>query len=194
VPSGGHLCCGHLSYGHLSCGHGGIYAGRMSRLRSAACLGLLLSAVLQVTGCAKTCPAVAWLNFVTVTVDGDTRNVAWVQLCTPDACSRATARLTPQPVLPTATPTPTPTGANGLGFPRGLGPVERHIPVERTGADAWRFGFLVDLPGAVTLRAFDSAGKILAEKRLSLVWQQTGRATECGAPAMAAPVTLTVNA
>lgn len=163
----------------------------MSRLRSAACLGLLLSVVLQVTGCAKTCPANAWLNFVTVTVDGDTRNVAWVQLCTPDACFRATARPTPQPVLPTATPTPT--GANGLGFPSGLGPVERHISVQRTKADAWRFGFVVDLPGSVTVRAFDSAGKTLAEKRLSLVWQATGKNTGCGGPATASPVTLTVN-
>jgi hypothetical protein len=133
----------------------------------------------------------AWLNFVTVAVDGDTRNVAWVQLCIPDVCSQAMDRPVPQPVLPTATPTPT--GANGLGFPPGLGPVERRISVERTGANGWRFGFVVDSPGLVTVRALDTAGKTLAEKHVSLAWQQIGGNTACGGPATASPVTLTVN-
>jgi hypothetical protein len=164
----------------------------MVRLRPIACLALLLPALLPVPGCGKTCPAMAWINYVTVALDGDTRDVAWVQLCTPDACSQQTDRPAPPPVLPTATPTPT--GANGLGFPPGQGPAEHHISVERTGSEAWRFGFVVESPGSVTVRALDRAGKTLAEKRVSLVWQQIGKATECGGPATAAPVTLTVNA
>ncbi|MET3935345.1 hypothetical protein [Arthrobacter sp. OAP107] len=164
----------------------------MVRLRPFACLALLLPVLLPVAGCAKTCPAMAWINYLTVALDGDTRTVAWVQLCTPDACSQAADRPTAPPVLPTATPTPT--GANGLGFPPGQGPAEHHISVERTGSDAWRFGFVVESPGSVTVRALDSAGKTLAEKRVSLAWQQIGKATECGGPATAAPVTLAVNA
>ncbi|MFE4543130.1 hypothetical protein [Arthrobacter sp. NPDC056727] len=164
----------------------------MPRLRSAAWLALLLPALLPATGCATVCPAIAWINSLTMVLDGDTRVVARVQLCTKTVCSEATDGLQRRPVLPTATATPT--GANGLGLPLGLGSPERGIIVERTGTDTWRFGFDMDAPGAVTVRALDSAGKILAERKVSLEWKRIGGTAECGGPATAAPVTLTVTA
>lgn len=163
----------------------------MSRVRGAACLALLLPVILPATGCGVTCPSMAWINYVTVALDGDTEKVAWVQLCTSEACSQATDRPAPAPVLPTATPTPT--GANGLGFPPGLGPKEHHISVERVSTDAWRFGFVVDSPGSVTVRALGPAGQTVAEKKVPLVWKQIGEKTACGGPATTAPVTLTVH-
>jgi hypothetical protein len=164
----------------------------MFRLGPAACRALLLPVILPMTGCGTVCPAIAWTNFVTVALAGDTQNVAWVQLCTPDACSQATEQPAPQPVLPTATATAT--GANGLGLPPGLVFPGRGIIVEKAGTDTWRFGFDMDAPGSVTVRALDSVGKILAERKVSLEWQRIGGTAECGGPATAAPVTLTVNA
>lgn len=163
----------------------------MPRLRSTACLAVLLSGLLPVTGCARVCPAIGWNNSVTVALAGDTRNVAWVQLCTPDACSRATERPTPQPVSPS--PTTTPTGANGLGFPPGGGPAVHRIVVEKVGADTWRFSFDMDSPGSATIRALDAAGGTLAEEKVQLNWHRIGGTAECGGPSTAAPVTLAVS-
>ena len=58
-----------------------------------------LSAPFSATGCAMTCPTIAWINSVTVALDGDVRNVAWVQLCTPDSCWQATDSPRPQMAL-----------------------------------------------------------------------------------------------
>jgi hypothetical protein len=162
----------------------------MTLQRSLAWLTVLLPALAPVSGCARVCPAVAWTNFVIVVLDGDPRNVSWVQLCTPDSCSRAGESPVPQTVLPSAAPS----GANGLGFPPGGGPTARRITVEKMGPERWRFGFDVDAPGSVTVRALDATGKTLAEQKMSLVWQRTGGTGECGGPETASPVTLTVNA
>lgn len=163
----------------------------MTPLRSLAWLTVLLPALVPVTGCATVCPAIAWTNFVTVAVDGDTRNVSWVQLCTPEACSRATERPAPQTVFPPATAAPT--GANGLGFPPGGGPSVRRIMVEKVGPDTWRFGFEIDSPASVTVRALDAAGKTVAEKKVPLDWQRVGGTVGCGGPETAAPVTLRLS-
>jgi len=164
----------------------------MLRLRTFAFLTLLLPALLPVTGCARVCPAIGWNNSVTAALAGDARNVAWVQLCTPEACSRATERRIPQPVLPTATATPT--GANGLGFPPDGGPAVHRIVVEKVGAATWRFSFDMDSPGSATVRALDAAGRTLAEEKVSLAWQRIGGTAECGGPSTALPVTMTVSA
>lgn len=164
----------------------------MTRLRSLVLLTALLPALVSASGCARVCPAIAWANFVTVALDGDVGNVSWVQLCTPDTCSRATQTAAPQTEAPSATVAPT--GANGLGFPSGGGPTVRPIHVEKIGADSWRFGFEIDTPGSVVVRALDPTGKTLAEKKTSLAWQQTGETVGCGRPEIASPLTLTVNA
>lgn len=163
----------------------------MRLLRSLAWLTVLLPSLVPVGGCARVCPAIAWINFVTVTLDGDTRNVSWVQLCTPDSCSRAAESQAPQAVPPSGTATPT--GANGLGTAPGGGHTVRRIVVEKIGSDSWRFGFEIDSPGSVVVRALDSTGKTLAEKKTSLAWQRTGGTVGCGGPETASPVTLTVN-
>ena len=139
----------------------------MTPLRSLAWLTVLLPALVPVTGCARVCPA------------------------TPEACSRATERPAQQTVYPSATAAPT--GANGLGFPPGGGPVVRRIMVEKVGPDTWRFGFEIDSPGSVTVRALDAAGKTLAEKKVRLDWQRVGGTVGCGGPETAAPVTLRLS-
>lgn len=164
----------------------------MTLLRSLAWLTVLLPALVPVAGCARVCPTIAWTNFVTVALDGDTRNVSWVQLCTPDSCSRATESPALHTVLPFATATPT--GANGLGFPQGGGPTVRRIMVEKIGSDSWRFGFEIDSPRSVIVRALDPTGKTFAEKKMSLAWQRIGGTGGCGGPETASPVMLTVNA
>jgi hypothetical protein len=164
----------------------------MLLLPSVAWLTVLLPALVPVAGCARVCPTVAWANFVTVVLDGDTRNVCWVQLCTPDSCSRATESPAAQAAPPTATATPT--GANGLDFAPDGGPAVHRIMAEKIGSDSWRFGFEIDSPGSVIVRALDPTGKTLAEKKTSLAWQRTGETVGCGAPETASPVTLTVNA
>jgi hypothetical protein len=70
----------------------------------------------------------------------------------------------------------------------------RRIIVEKIGLDSWRFGFEIDAPGSVTVRALDSTGKSLAEKETALAWQRTDGTVGCGGPETASPVTLTVNA
>jgi hypothetical protein len=164
----------------------------MTLLRSLAWLTVLLPSLVPVAGCARVCPTIAWTNYVTVALNGDTRNVAWVQLCTPESCSRAIESPAAQAVLPSATATPT--GANGLGFPPGGGPTVRRIMVEKIGSDSWRFGFEVDSPGSIMVRALDPAGKTLAAKKMSLAWQRIGGTVGCGGPEISSPVMLTVKA
>ncbi len=153
----------------------------MTPMRSPALLATLLPALLSATGCAATCPTIAWINFVTVALDGDVRNVAWVQVCTPDSCSQATDSGTPQTALSSPTET---AGGNRFNHP-GIpvpGSAAHRISAERTGANTWQFGFEKVSPGSVTVRALDEAGNTIAERKMSMDWQRTERTVGCGGP------------
>jgi hypothetical protein len=65
--------------------------------------------------------------------------------------------------------------------------------VQKIGSDSWRFGFEIDSPGSVIVRALDQTGKTLAEKKAPLAWQRIGETVGCGGAKIASPVTLTVN-
>lgn len=159
----------------------------MTPMRTLALFGTLLSAPFSATGCAMTCPTIAWINSVTVALDGDVRNVAWVQVCTPDSCSEATDSPAPQTALSSPTET---AGGNALGIPGSASP---RITVERTGSNTWQFGFEKVSPRSVTARAIDEAGNTITERKLSLDWQRTGRTVGCGGPETASPVTLNLG-
>jgi hypothetical protein len=164
----------------------------MRLMRSLAVFATLLPGLLSATGCGATCPAIAWINSVTVALDGDVRNVAWVQVCTPDSCSQATDSPTPQTALSSPIETAGGNGFDHLSIP-GSGSAAHRISVERTGSNTWQFGFEKVSPGSVTVRALDEAGHTIAEKKMSLNWQRTERTVGCGGPETASPVTLSLG-
>lgn len=165
----------------------------MTPMRSLALFATSLSALLFAPSCASTCPAIAPINSVTVVLDGDVRNVAWVQLCTPDSCSPATDSPTSQTALSSPTETAAAYGFDHLSAPPS-GPAVHRISGLRTSPNTWQFGFENVSPGSVTARALDKAGNTIAERKLSLDWQRTGRTVGCDGPATASPITLNLKA
>jgi hypothetical protein len=164
----------------------------MTPMRSLVLFATLLSALFSGSGCAMTCPTIAWINSVTVALDGDVRKVAWVQLCTPDSCSPATDSPTSKTALSSPTETAGAYGFDHLSAPPS-GPAVHRISVERTSPNTWQFGFENVSPGSVTARALDEAGNTITERKLSLDWQRTGRTVGCDGPETASPVTLNLG-
>lgn len=123
-------------------------------------LGLLAPAVLMAAagliGCGQpVCPAIGWLNALTVQLDGDTSAVDHVQLCTEAGCA-------PADDVDPAGP---------------LGP----ISVTDHAGDTWTFS--VDtLPETFTVRALAADGQALADFEVTPDWVRVGGSARCGGP------------
>ncbi|RAX46471.1 hypothetical protein DQ354_06085 [Arthrobacter sp. AQ5-06] len=63
---------------------------------------------------------------------------------------------------------------------------------ERVDADTWRFTVSMSSPDHVTAKALSSTGAVIAEKEADLDWKRVGGSAQCGGPAEASPVLLTV--
>jgi hypothetical protein len=149
---------------------------------------LTLAVCIPVAGCSTACPAIGWANAITVELTGDLSRVETVQLCADGACSELGPRAAPSaprsiaptlvnpsaPVTPAAQPTTAPFYA------------------ERIDADTWRFTVSMSSPDHVTAKALSAIGEVLAEKEAALDWKRVGGSAQCGGPAEASPVLLTV--
>lgn len=155
---------------------------------------LMLAVCIPVAGCSTACPAIGWVNSVTVELAGDLSRVDSVQLCADGACSE----LRPEPG--TAAPrivVTTPLDASVPFTPEAqlspeAQPTMAPFYAEKIDADTWRFTVNMSSPDHVTAKALSATGEVLAVKEADLDWKRVGSSAQCGGPSEASPVELTV--
>lgn len=149
---------------------------------------LLLGVCLPVAGCVNACPAVGWVNSVTVELAGDVPRVGAVQLCADGSCSElfpepgnaAPRVVSTMPLGPTAPVTPE--------APPSMAP----FYAEQVDADTWRFTVNLSSPDHVTAKALTATGVVLIEKEANLEWKRVGGSAQCGGPSEVPPIELVV--
>lgn len=128
-------------------------------------------------------------------LEGDTSPVAVVQGCVEGECSHYVQlqletdvpvhTLEPGTALPTH-PTQAPESSEAEA--REASP---HFS-SRVDSDTWAIQFSMSSPDGVTVRALDERDRVLAEEAFRLTWTRVGGTEECGGPAEAGPVTLSI--
>lgn len=63
---------------------------------------------------------------------------------------------------------------------------------QRIDADTWRFTLNMSSPDRVTAKVLSDMGEVLTEKETDLEWKRVGGSAQCGGPAEAPPIHLTV--
>lgn len=149
---------------------------------------LMLAVCIPVAGCSTVCPAIGWVNSITVELAGDVSRVDTVRLCADGACSE----LRPVP----GTPAPrivvtTPLDATAPVTPN-VQPTMAPFYAARIDAYTWRFTVSMSSPDHVTAKALSPTGAVIAEKEADLDWKRVGGSAQCGGPAEASPVLLAV--
>lgn len=150
---------------------------------------LMLAVCIPVAGCSNVCPAIGWVNSITVELAGDVSRVDTVQLCADGACSE----LRPEPG--TAAPRIVVTTPLDARAPHTLEAQPTMAPfyAEWIDADTWRFTVSMSSPDHVTAKALSATGDVLAEEEADLDWKRVGGSAQCGGPMEASPVELTVR-
>jgi hypothetical protein len=115
-----------------------------------------LVAAMGLTGCVPfACPAIGWMNTLTIELDGDAAAVDRVQLCTDDGCA--------------------PADDVSMTGPLGL------ISVTDHDGDTWTFS--VDgLPAIFTVRTLAADGTVLSDTEVTPEWERVGGSAQCGGP------------
>lgn len=142
------------------------------------------------------CPAIGWSNSATVVLEGPVDAVAKVQFCPDGVCS-----VTPEPTTaPRATVTP---GAGAVpgqattaapaipGTPIGGSPYSPYFG-RKVDARTWQFSTPMNAPESATVRALAAGGDVLAERNVDLTWTRVGGSEQCGGPATAGPIMLSL--
>jgi hypothetical protein len=141
-----------------------------------------------VAGCSTACPAIGWVNSITVELAGDPSGVDTVQLCADGACSE----LRPEPgTAAPRTVVTTPLDGTAPVAPY-VQPTMAPFYAERIDADTWLFTVSMSTPDHVTAKALSSTGEVIAEKEADLAWTRVGGSAQCGGPAEPSPVLLSV--
>lgn len=136
------------------------------------------------------CPAIGWVNTATVTLQGAVEKVHTVQLCIDGTCSITTDEIQRQDEPPQlATATPDAQGPAPTSVPTTVPPIGSRIDDH-----TWTFQLGMSAPKAVTVRASSVYGTALAERDVTLEWTRVGGTEQCGGPAEAAPVILSIPA
>ena len=162
-------------------------------LMAAAALPLTLGLVSCTS--ASVCPAIAWSNSLTVSLDGAVESVDVVEFCVENTCSVPAPRPAPSTSrIPGATPDAggvpprSPEVATPSDSPKGPSPFIASKTDDRT----WRFQLMMRTPEVAVIRARTAEGQVLAEREVPLQWTRVGGSGQCGGPSTAAPVTLTL--
>jgi len=115
-----------------------------------------LVTAIGLTGCVPfACPAIGWINTLTVELNGDTDTVAQVQLCTDAGCA--------------------PADDVDMTGPLGL------ISVADHDGDTWTFS--VDgLPDTFTVRTLAADGAVITDTEVTPEWVRVGGSPQCGGP------------
>jgi hypothetical protein len=164
---------------------------KQSRFAVIAVLALGLS--VAVSGCVTpgVCSAIGWINSVDVTLSGfETAPVSDLQVCIEEECVDGLAWFASDLPLRVATAMPTelPTDA-WTPAPSG----EREIPsfhVNRIADDSFTVSLGMSTPVAITVRAMDAAGNVVASKNAEPSWQRSEGSGRCGGPASTPPIIL----
>jgi hypothetical protein len=130
-------------------------------------VGLLVATTLA--GCAPpvACSAVGYTDTLVVRVSGPGSDTAVVQVCQAATCSAV-------PTAPTPDPSAPPTAAR------------------REDDGDWDVSGSFDTSRALTVRALDTTGTVLAETTTRPAWHRVGGTAQCGGPRKAGPIRLTI--
>ena len=171
-------------------------------------LATALLLALATAGCSgpvpDVCPAIAWFNSLTVSLDGSVEEVSLVEFCVEDVCSvRADGpgRVPEDPVSPGAvpapattlavTPAPGPSGAAPSGAAPS-GPSYSPFTAARVDDRTWTVSLLMRSPNTATIKAYSADGSVLAQRDVELGWTRVGGSGPCGGPETAGPVRLVI--
>lgn len=165
----------------------------MRRLLIGLVAALTLSSV--VSGCSPlvphlACPAIGWINTVTVILEGPVQNVSVVEFCAEGVCSTPSPGET-QPDEPLRPATANPQDATS--YPT-TAPTATVFPYGATKVDdrSWKFSLDMTSPKDATVRALTADGEVLAERDVTLTWTRVGGSERCGGPSEAAPILLSI--
>ena len=167
-------------------------------------LVVVLLLAVATAGCAvsvpRACPAIAWSNSLTVSLDGAAEKVSRVEFCAEDVCSvRADgpARVPETVVSPGSVPPPpsttlavTPTPAPTVPTPSA--PSYSPFTVARIDNRTWKISLMMRSPQTAIITAYAADGSILAQRGVDLGWTRVGGSEACGGPATAGPVRLII--
>lgn len=129
--------------------------------RSGLVAGATLLLGLALPACAPTvtaCPAIGWINELTIQLEGHVSEVAKVQLCIQELCVPADDGVAPDALEQVA---PMPEGGT---------------------ADTWLFSTGMSTPDAFTVRVLSTDGTILTDVEAMPEWVRVGGSEQCGGP------------
>jgi hypothetical protein len=164
------------------------------------CVPLTVILASGTAGCSEpnACPAIAWSNSATVILQGPVETVGSVEFCADGTCS------VPPPMpttAPKATITPEASFVPGQASPGA--PATRGTPVStskygpyfgrKVDDSTWQFNTTMSAPKKATVRAISASGEVLAERDVDLAWTRVGGSEQCGGPATAGPITLSLR-
>ncbi len=160
---------------------------------------LLLAAA--AAGCSgsepNVCPAIAWFNTLTVSLDGSVEKVSLVDFCAEGVCSvRADgpARVPETSLTPGAVPAPATTlavtPAPSRSLPTPSAPGYSPFTAARVDDRTWQVSLMMQSPKTVTIRAYSADGSVLAQRDVQPRWARVGGSEACGGPETAGPVRL----
>jgi hypothetical protein len=159
----------------------------------AAAVALPLTLGLVSCASPNVCPAIAWSNSLTVSLNGAVESVDVVEFCVENTCSVPAPRSAPSTSrIPGGTPDAgavpprSSEAATSLDSPKGRSPFIASKADDRT----WRFQLMMRTPEMAVIRARTAEGQVLAEREVPLQWTRVGGSRQCGGPSTAAPVTL----
>lgn len=159
-------------------------------------VALLLAAA--TAGCSgsvpNACPAIAWFNSLTVSLDGAVEQVSLVEFCADGVCSvRADGpvRVPEAYVSPGAVPAPATTLAV-TAAPVPSRPSYSPFTVARVDDRTWKVSLMMQSPKTVTIRAYSADASVLAQREVELRWTRVGGSEACGGPETAGPVRLVI--
>ncbi|MET3952970.1 hypothetical protein [Arthrobacter sp. UYEF36] len=148
------------------------------------------------TGCSgsvpNACPAIAWFNSLTVSLDGAVGQVSLVEFCAESVCSVRADGPVRDPatsVSPGAVPAPATTLAV-TAAPAPPGRPYSPFTVARVDDRTWQVSLMMQSPTTATIRAYSADGNVLARREVELRWTRVGGSEACGGPETAGPVRL----
>ena len=162
-------------------------------------IATLVAVTLPAGGCSTACPAIGYVSTIEVRVEGDTKAVHEVQLCTDVGCSEPEPTAAPAPsVIVSEHWIPLPGGgfspAPGPSIPPPTYPDAPYLSYkqdDRTWVIYPAGGS--DTPDRVTLRALAKDGSVLAEQENDLEWTKDDPFNPCGSPVTTPPIVFMVG-
>lgn len=155
----------------------------MGRRRRTALWAAAAAACWPLVSCSNACPAIGWVNSVSIEVEGDAGAVQRLELCADGSCSTRAAdeKSGFNPVDP---PFPSASAADPSSD-AGLG-------AGAADANTWEFFVDMSAPDSVMVRAWAASGEILAEQDFPLDWKRVGGSERCGGPMSTPPLRLRI--